>query len=143
MKPNEEVKIPRAQMSYGIVIYWVSVVAALFCVIGPTLSVAVPSNNVADPRYLFSAIWQGQKPLEVWATAGSGFPGGHFWVRHLAHGDGLTQFGLVFGCASAGIALLCSAVGFVLEGPRSWGWALTCLLVALLVFFAALGIYSV
>lgn len=143
MKPEETVKIPRAQTVYGAVIYWLSVAASLLCIIGPTLSVADPSNNVMNPHYLFGAIWQGQKPIEVWTKAEGGFPGGHFWLNHLTQGDGLTQFGLVVGCASAGVALLCSAISFVLERPRSWGWAITSFLIALLVLFAALGICSV
>ena len=95
----EQPKVPDPQIVYGRVIFWLCVVAASINVIGPLLSVTFPDNNLMDPQRLFTAIWQGNNPQDVWLQVGGGFPGGHFWVRNLDTGDGLTQLGIVIGCA--------------------------------------------
>ena len=138
--PVDHPEQPPAHHVYGEVIYWLSIVAALICTIGPFISIAIPGNNVLDPHYLFYAIWQGHKPQQVWAEVSGGYPGAHFWIRNILKGDGLVQFGLVLGCASAGIAFLACGSSYLNPKRREIGWALLSFLSASIILFALLGV---
>ena len=135
----EQPKVPDPQIVYGRVIFWLCVVAASINVIGPLLSVTFPDNNLMDPQRLFTAIWQGNNPQDVWLQVGGGFPGGHFWVRNLDTGDGLTQLGIVIGCAGAFLALLATAWAFLRTRPRAYGWALVSVIISSMVLLSAIG----
>ena len=135
-------KIPLPQIVYGKLIYWLSIMAAMICTIGPVIAVALPDNNLTNPHYLFFTIWEGSNPEAVWQEVSGGFPGGHFWLHNLTMGDGFTQFGLVIGCSCAFLALLGAAVAFLREKPKGYGWAVVSLCVASMVLLSALGIYK-
>ena len=137
----EEPKIPLPQIVYGKIIYWLCIIAAFICTIGLVLGIALPDKNFMNPYYLFFNIWEGNNPEAVWQQIGGGFPGGHFWLHNLTVGDGFTQFGLVIGCGCAFLALAVTAIAFLKEKPRSYGWALVSFFVALMVLLSMLGIY--
>ena len=141
----EEIKVtfkqPRPQLVYGRCIYWFSIAAAMICAIGPVIAIVFQDSNLMNPHYLFSAIWAGKTANVVWEEVGGGFPGGHFWLHNLTVGDGFTQFGLVIGCGCAFLALAVTAIAFLKEKPRSYGWALVSFFVALMVLLSMLGIY--
>lgn len=143
----EEPKIPTPQIVYGKILYWLSILAALICTIGPAFTAAFPDKNFMNPHYLFFTIWEGNNPATVWQQVGGGFPGGHFWLNNFSswiwEWDGLTQFGLVLGCSSACLALLVTSIAFLREKPRSYGWALLALVIAAMVLLSATGIYHV
>jgi len=134
-------KIPLPQIVYGKFIYWLCIIAAFICTIGLVLGIALPDKNFLNPHYLFFNIWEGNNPEAVWQQIGGGFPGGHFWLHNLNTWDGVTQFGLVIGCACAFLALVVTAIAFLKEKPRSYGWALVSFFVALMVLLSMLGIY--
>ncbi len=138
---NVEDRQASVRRTYGDIVYWLSIAAALICTIAPVLTIAYPDRNFLDPRALFSAIWAGKPPQEIWSAA-SNPPGPHFWLRALTNGDSLIQFGLELGCCSAGIALLATTIACVRRRPRSWGWAAASLIIAVFVALAALGIYQ-
>lgn len=133
----------RPQLVYGRCIYWLSIIAATMCAIGPVITVAYPDNNFMDPHYLFYSIWEGKTAGAVWQEVGGGFPGGHFWLHNLTGGDGFIQFGVVLGCSCAFVALIGTAIAYLREKPRAYGWALLSLWIAALVILAALGIYHI
>ena len=139
----EKPRVPRAQVLYGQIVYWLCIIATSMCIIGPALSIAFPDNNVIEPQYLFGTLWKGSNPVTVWQELGGGFQGGHFWINNLTTWDGFTQLGIVIGCASAGLGLLVASILFLLEKPHSYKWALLSMFVASLVFLAAVGIYHV
>ena len=58
MSAEETPKMPRAQTVYGAIVYWITILAALICMVGPVISVASPENNVLNPYKLFNAIFQ-------------------------------------------------------------------------------------
>ena len=136
----EKPKIPLAQIVFGDFIYWLAIVAAIMCTIGPVISMLFVSDNVLNPHYLFETIWDGKDADAVWEEVGGGFPGGHFWAQNLTSGDGFTQLGLVIGCASAIPALLGCAIVYLWKKPRVYGWALVSLWVIALVLISLLGI---
>ena len=130
----------RPQLVYGRCIYWLSIVAAMICAIGPVIAVAFEDRSIMDPHYLFYSIWEGKTAEVVWQQVGGGFPRGHFWLHNLTGGDGFIQFGLVLGCSCACVALIGTAIAFLREKPRVTGWALLSLWIALLIMLSALGI---
>jgi hypothetical protein len=138
----QQPRVPTPQIVYGRTIFWLVIVAALINAIGPLMAMAFPDNNLLDPQRIFASIWAGSSPDTVWRTAGGGFPGGHFWLSYPNTWDGFMQLGLVIGCASAFLALLPTAMAFLREKPRSYGWALISLLVSATAFSAALGIVA-
>ena len=135
---EREVEIPSAQIIYGNVIYWTCVIAAIICTIGPAIAVASADNNVLNPHYLFAAIFEGNDPAEVWETAGPGFPGPHFYFKHITWGDGITMFGIAMGCACALWALIAAAIGgYLREKPRNYLYAAFCFWIAFIIYYAA------
>ena len=138
MSPVERPKMPRAQLVYGEIIYWLTVVACIICMIGPVISMASVKNNVMNPHYLFAGIFEGKNTETIWQEVGGGFPGGHFWFKNFTMGDGFTQFGLALGCSVAIWALLAAAIAYLAE--KVYFYVILSLWVALLVGLSASGI---
>jgi len=138
MNPEERPKMPLAQTIYGEIIYWITVLACIVCMIGPVISMASVKNNVLNPHYLFAGIFEGKNTETIWQEVGGGFPGGHFWFKNFTMGDGFTQFGLALGCSVALWALLAAAIAYLAE--KVYFYVILSLWVALLVFLSASGI---
>ena len=134
--------MPKAQIIYGEVMYWLCLIAAAICTIGPVISIWLVDNNVLNPHYVFAALWEGQSAEAIWNTAGDGFPGGHFFLENITKGDGLTQFGVALGSIAALPALFFAGIAYLQEKPRNYLYATLSLWVILLIAFAALGIIS-
>jgi hypothetical protein len=131
-------KIPIEQVIYGDTVYWVTIGAALICMIGPLLSMMFVDDNVLNPHYLFAAIFAGKDPETIWNEVGSGFPGGHFWYDNLGTGDGFTQLGLVLGCSVAFWALLAAALAYFRQ--RILLYTLLAIWVAAMVALSTMGL---
>ena len=139
--PNcEKPVMPTEQILYGDVVYWLCVVSALLCMVGPLVAMFNIDNNVMDPQFMFGAIWAGESIPQIWEKAAGGFPGGHFWLTNLTKGDGLTQFGLVVGGSCALPALLTSAFIYLKKGKMIWvGMSVW---TSLLIFISITGLIS-
>lgn len=135
-------RIQQSQIVFGDIIYWLTITAAMFCIIGPVVAFASMDGNILNPHYLFANIWSGMGPEAIWEAAGKANGGGHYWVRYLTAGDGFMQLGLVIGCCVAMPAMLAAALIYVFK-EKSFGWALGALWVAVLVTISVLGIVSV
>jgi hypothetical protein len=125
-------------MVYGSIVYWVTILACLICMVGPVLSVASPNHNVLNPYKLFAAIFEGKDAQTVWQEVGGEFPGGHFYLKNLTYGDGFTQFGLALGCSVALWALIAAAIAYA--SHRVYLYVFLSLWVALLVALSMVGI---
>ncbi|MBI4776887.1 MAG: hypothetical protein HY788_22355 [Deltaproteobacteria bacterium] len=131
-------KMPVAQIVFGEIVYWITVLSCLICTVGPLLSIAFPDNNVMNPHYLFASIWKGNSSDVVWKEVGGAFPGGHFYFDHLTKGDGFTQFGLALGCSVALWGLIGTAIAYFRE--RVYLYVVLSLWVGALVALAMVGI---
>jgi hypothetical protein len=138
MSAEERPIMPRAQLVYGAIVYWITIAAALICMIGPVISMASVENTVLNPHYLFAGIFEGKNAATVWQEVGGGFPGGHFWLKNLTKGDGFTQFGLALGCSVAIWALLATAIAYLMD--KIYLYVILSLWVAFLVAVSAIGI---
>ena len=151
MSVEERPVMPRSQLVYGEIVYWVTILAAIVCMIGPVISVKNVENNVMNPHYLFAGIFEGKNAETIWQEVGhykkvvdgvetevAGFPGGHFYFDNFSKGDGFTQFGLALGCSVAVWALIITSFCFLKEkNPLFFVLALW---VAALVTFSMIGI---
>ena len=140
MNGAEMNKVPTTNIIYGEIIYWITVVACIICMIGPVIAMASIGNNILNPHYLFAAIFEGKDAHTVWEKVGGGFPGGHFYLKNLTKGDGFTQFGLALGCSCAFWGLLASAISFLRE--KVYLFIFLSLFVAALVFLSMTGLVS-
>ena len=133
----ERPPLPRAQLYYGEIVYWICLVSALICTIGPVIAMANIDNNVMNPHKLFTLIWEGNNAEAVWQHAAGGFLGGHFYLDNFTKGDGFTQFGIALGCACALPALLFAGfLGYLRERPRAWLWFAMSVWVAFMISYS-------
>ena len=139
---TEKPRVPKAQIVYGTIIYWVCIAAAFICTIGPVLAILLPSSNLLDPHYLFYSIWQSNSPTEIWEEMSRGYTGAHFWIGRLNRPDALIQLGLVAGCSCSGLALLAAALAFLRQKPRKIEWALIALVITIQITLSVLGVYG-
>ena len=139
----EKPKIPFSQLVFGESVYWLCVIAAIVCMIGPIIAMLSVDGNVMNPHYFFASIFKGNTANAVWEEVAGGFPGGHFWLDNIAAGDGFTQLGLVIGCGSALPALMVTAIVYLKKKERSYIWALFSLGIAVLIAISILGIVNV
>ncbi len=140
MNVPETPKMPRAQTSYGTIVYWITILSCILCTIGPVISVAYPDNNVLNPYKLFNAIFEGKDAQTVWKEVGGEFPGGHFYLRNFFYGDGFTQFGLALGCSVALYALIASAVAYASD--KIYLYVGLSIWVAAMVALSMVGIFA-
>ncbi|CAB1056901.1 hypothetical protein D1BOALGB6SA_1640 [Olavius sp. associated proteobacterium Delta 1] len=138
MSAENPPKMPRAQTTYGAIVYWITILSCLICMVGPVISVASPENNVLNPYKLFNAIFQGKDAQTVWREVGNEFPGGHFYLKNFTYGDGFTQFGLALGCSVALWALIAAAVAYI--GDKIYLYTVLAIWVAALVAISMIGI---
>jgi hypothetical protein len=138
MKVKEIPKMPRAQTIYGAIVYWITIISCLICMVGPVISVASPEKNVLNPYKLFNAIFEGKNAQTVWQEVGGEFPGGHFYLKNLTFGDGFTQFGLALGCSVALWALIAAAIAYASD--KIYIYVVLSLWVTALVALSMIGI---
>jgi hypothetical protein len=138
MSAQETPKMPRAQTVYGAIVYWITIISCLICMVGPVISVASPDKNVLNPYKLFNAIFEGKDAQTVWQEVGGEFPGGHFYFKHFTYGDGFTQFGLALGCSVALWALIAAA--FAYASDKIYLYVILAVWVAALVALSMIGI---
>ncbi len=138
MSAENPPKMPRAQITYGAIVYWITILSCLICMVGPVISVASPENNVLNPYKLFNAIFEGKDAQTVWREVGNEFPGGHFYLKNFTYGDGFTQFGLALGCSVALWALIAAAVAYI--GDKIYLYTILAIWVAALVALSMIGI---
>ena len=140
----EQSKIPVSRRVFGETIYWLCVLAAIVCMIGPVIALLSVDSNIMNPHFLFASIFDGNTADVVWREVGGGFPGGHFWMDNIFTGDGFTQFGLVIGCASALPALSATALVYIFgKKEKAFIWAFFSLAIAILCTVSVLGLFSV
>jgi hypothetical protein len=139
-KVEERPKLAPSQLIYGEVVYWITVASCIVCTVGPWIAMMNVDNNVANPYFLFKAIFDGKDAATVWQETAGGFPGGHFWFSNFSKGDGFTQFGLALGCGVAVPGLVAAALAYVAE--KAYLYVALALWVGMLVTLSASGIVS-
>ena len=58
----EKPAVPLSQRVFGDIVYWTTIIACLVCIIGPLIAFINMDQNVVNPHYLFSNIFDGMPP---------------------------------------------------------------------------------
>jgi len=137
------VSIPKSQQIFGGIVYWVTITSAVGALFAPVLILANPSNNVLNPNIVFMAIFEGQSPAEIWGYSVAGtFPGGHFYLNHMAQADSWAMIFIVIGCAFGLIGLI-PAIIYQVAKEKDWFCAALGTVIAVLIFLSIIGILSI
>jgi hypothetical protein len=142
---EERPRVPFAGIVVGDIIYWICIIAAFICMVGPVVGLLYPDNNVADPFKIFSLVWAGDTAKEIWAavTPDGKYPGPHFWIHHLSKGDGITQLGVWLACACSLPAVIVGGIVYLFGfggARKSATYLIICWWVAFMILFSMLGI---
>ena len=62
MTKMESTTIPRSQSVFGFLVYWVTILAAIMCILGPMVAFIDLDANIINPHYEMSNIFDGMKP---------------------------------------------------------------------------------
>jgi len=62
MKDTQKPKVPRSQSAFGALVYWITVLAAIICILGPLIAFIDLDANIINPFYEMSDIFDGMKP---------------------------------------------------------------------------------
>lgn len=133
-------KPPLSAFVYGEIVYWGTIVGAIIVIIGFVIAFLTQAN-VMDPGYVFSAIWEGKTSTEIWQKAAGSLPRGHWYIRELAKGDGLTMFGLALGIFAVIPAMLGSAIFLIKDKYHFFG--VLAIIGGIITLLSFLGLFSV
>jgi hypothetical protein len=62
MKDIQKPEVPRSQSVFGVLVYWITVLAAIMCILGPLIAFVNLDANIINPYYEMSNIFGGMKP---------------------------------------------------------------------------------
>lgn len=133
-------EIPFAGIIYGEIIYWGTIAGSIIAIIGSTIAAIFNKNNVIEPSYLFSAIWEGKSPTAIWEGAIGAAPKGHWYLSNLFAGDGITMFGLALGVFTVIPGLFLS--GIVLLKKKDYVFGGMAIIAGVISLVAFLGLFT-
>jgi len=136
-------RIPKSYKIYGNILYRVTVAVAVAALFVPVWILADPGNNVLNPNIIFSAIFEGASPEEVWAhSISGGFPGAHFYLEYITKAD---SWALLFANIGCGVGLfgLVPAAAYQAIKERDWFCAVLGAVLAALIFLSMIGVLSI
>lgn len=98
--PVPDIFIPASHRAYAGVIHWVTLVVSIAALFVPIFILVNPSNNMINPNLIFSAIFKGASPDQIWAMTDTGrFPGTHFYLQNIFKADSWAMLTVNIGCA--------------------------------------------
>ena len=141
---NEKLpEIDKAQLHYGIVVHWVTIVSCLIVLITPVLILLFPEKNLLNPTKIFNAIFEGKKSAEIWEAAGVTFKSCDFWklfFGSFTSPDGLATFGIILGCSVTLWALIPAVWQYIKK--KEFFYVCVSLFVAALIALAMSGLIN-
>ena len=96
-------------LTYGFIVYWVTIAGTVVTIIGSVIAF-ISQANFAKTSYWISTVWQGQSTREIWGTLVDSPLAGHWYIHHLATGDGLSAFGISTGIFAVTLAMVGTAI---------------------------------
>ena len=136
-------EIDKSQLQYGTVYHWITFASCIIALIAPVLILMFPGSNLLNPNLVFSAIFAGKSPSEIWEAAGLAFNPGDFWQLfrgNLFTAEGFATFGMVLGCSVAFWALIPAVRQFIKK--KEYFYVCVSLFIMSLVVLAMSGIIN-
>jgi len=137
-------EIPQSQLHFGAVYHWITITACLISLLAPVLILMFPRSNILNPNIVFTAIFQGKNPAEIWEAAGVSFQPGDFWNMFLGNfftPDGIATFGVALGCSVTLWALIPAIRQFVKE--KEYFYVCVSLFIMSLIVLAMSGLVTI
>ena len=103
MPEERKPKPPPAGLVYGSIVYWLTIAGSVIAVIGSVIAF-ISQANLAPTSYWISSIWRGESTREIWEGTISSPLVGHWYLHHLATGDGLAALGISVGIFAVTLA---------------------------------------
>lgn len=137
--PVPELFIPLSQRVYANIIHWITLAVSIAALFAPVFILVNPPNNMLNPNTIFSAIFKGAPPDQIWATAGmNGFS--NFYPQNITRADSWAMLAINLGCA-AGLFAIVPAALIQLFKERNIFNACLGLIMATLVICALTGVF--
>lgn len=92
----ERPSVPKAAVLYGDIVYWGTILGSFVVILGSILAF-VTELNYMEPELVLSALWEGRSVDQIWEETVGERPDGHWYMKHLGRGDGLTMAGIALG----------------------------------------------
>jgi len=109
--PMYSIHIPTSQLVYANVMHWVTLTVSIVALFVPIFILVNPANNILNPNLIFSAVFNGASPNEIWALTDTGtFPGAHFYLQNIFMADSWAMLTINIGCAVGLLAVIPAAL---------------------------------
>ena len=131
----------KAQWHYGNIVHGITIASCLVALVSPVLILLFPQKNLLSPNLIFSAIFEGRRPYDIWETAGVSFEQLGFWQliwNNLLRPDGIAMLAIALGTSVTMWALI-STVWIYARG-KNWFYTSVCVFIILLILFAMSGL---
>ena len=135
--------IPKSQLHFGRVYFWITFSSCIISTITPILILLFPHKNILNPNLVFNAIFEGKSPAGVWEAAGVPFQSGDFWKLFIGNfftPDGFAYFGVALGCSVALWSLIPAIWQFIKK--KEYFYVFVSLFIMTLVALAMSGLVS-
>ena len=125
---------------YASVVHWITIASSLGALFIPIIILANPQNNILNPNLIFSAIFNGASPADIWAISSTGeFPGAHYYLRFPEYADSWALFIINLGCG-VGLFGLLPAAFIQATKEKDWFCVAFGTILAVLIFLSMTGI---
>ena len=140
---DERPVIDKSQLQYGTVYHWITLTSCIIALIAPVLILMFPRSSLLNSNLVFSAIFAGKSPAEIWEAAGLAFQPGDFWKQFRSNfftAEGFATFGIVLGCSVTLWALIPAVRQFIKK--KEYFYVCASLFIMSLVALAMSGIVN-
>jgi len=100
---KNHVELHKAQLVYGDMIHWLTIVSCIIALFAPVFCLMFPKSNILNPGLVFEAIFDGKKTAQIWQAAGiSVDENWSFWKSFFDNfftAEGFAILGIVAGCS--------------------------------------------
>ena len=135
-------QIPKSNLIFGNVVYWIIIVCAAAMLILPAIILAAPDANMLHPNIIFGEIFAGASPRQIWSRSAAGdFPGAHFYIGNLNLADGWAMLFMNIGCG-VGFFGLAAAVIYQITKEKDWFCAILGAALSAMILLSATGVLN-
>ena len=134
---NDENKKDSTGLIYGETVYWGTIIGAMITIIGSMLAF-LGMDDVLDPGFVFSAIWQGKSANVIWLEGSGHLPDAYWYVKQFRNGDAIVMLGILTGVFALIPACFLSAIQLCQKKQRFF--SLMACITGFLVLLPSLGL---
>lgn len=143
MGNKRDLLIPRSHLIYADIMHWVTIAVAIASLLIPVFLIAMPQKSILNPNLIFTEIFNGASPEEIWSmSATGGFPGAHLYFSYPSIIDSYAMLVINVGCAVGAFALIPTVIYQIVK-EKDWFSAIAGFALLMLITLSMLGILSI